>query len=1617
VELVLDEEASVELWSDRRVPSLVFRPALEKRRTVCLIVDASASMDVWGEVATSWRRTLANSSAFRTVRYFQLDADGEWPVVEPWSAHFGGPGRRGEAARDPRVAKVKLPLGPEGLVFVLTDACSRAWWNGAAFLLALEWSRKVPLGLVSPLPETMWHRTALGQCESMPLFRPAGDAPIYTLPLPTAPNPADAFASSWADDPGAETDDLDRAISGIIPVASTDVLSFGDLVLLLGENRRAARGGGVLIERASFATSQVVTEAMAATPQERVRRFLASASPTATRLAQLLAHFRIPSREAMRLIRAASGLPSSSVHEAEVVLGGLMRLMVSYGRGRSRIRYQFHDGVPPLLREGLDYEDPEAERFLRRFRDYLSRRSDELAGLAAGIPLQAGDSVLRASEDHFLDLDEEALPYVAGDIERVRLALRVVRDAELEPRMRDIGGTPAKVSQSESSIPGGPIGSAQGQAESPHSSRIPSEASHVHNVSDRRLRRSRPFGRRCYLSAVSAQFHDCKLDVNSVLRAIDIEVRSSLDDFRLGSGTTLEKIERNIADCDSVIALVGDAFGAEPPEPARLSSRPRRSYSHWEYYFALGERLDGSTAPPKHVFVYFADDAYLAEHPVEQGYVLKTMQDRFRDAIRESGRDFRSFRSLEDLRLQVLQDAFPRPKRPINLPYSSLGTLFKGRDAFLDSIWARFVGAGRAIVPAQVIHGLGGVGKTRAAVEYAWKFADDYEALLFASVPSVPDLRARLADLAGVLDIPAPAATVDARFEQVLDWLDRHPGWLLIFNNVDLPEAADEIQRLLARLTAGHVLITSRIANWRAGVARLVLDILSQGDSVAFLLERTPQRRRTPDDSQAAAALARELGGLALALEQAGAYIDKRRLSLAEYFRLWESHRDEVLSWFDERLTDYPSSVAVTWDATVAQLREPERALLRVLAYLAPEPIPLALFETDVLAALLPEPRAALAELAYYSLARLTDDGDSVEIHRLVQKLTRLRASQGEAATALQTALSAVAALAPREPRDVRTWNIWGPLAAHAAEVAQLGDAAGGIDPTAHLFHQFGAYCETRGQFADAETMYRRALALDERNHGPNHPDVALDLDALAGLLRATNRWDEAEPMLRRALEIDDQVYGPEHRRTADRLSSLAALLRAKGGHAEAEPLVRHALALNERALGLDHPSVARVIENLAGLLVETGRHSEAESLYRRALAINERAYGPEHPWVARDSGNLAELLNSTGHWSEAEPLYRRALAIDERAYGPDHPEVATDLNNLAGLLLATNRLSEAEPMYRRALAIHERVYGPNSLNVARSLNNLAHLLHEMSRLEEAESMYRRAVTILEAHLGPDHPNVATVVNGLALLLRVTNRHSEAESMYRQALDIDERSLGPDDPAVARDLNNLAELRRGLGHLAEAESMLRRALDINERVYGPEHPEMATNLSNLGEVLHAQEHLVEAEPLLRRALAIDEGVFGPDHPQVAKRLSNLAALLRAMNRLSEAEPMFRRALGIDERAYGPDHPEVAPRLNNLAELLRATNRLREAEIMHRRALAINERAYGADQPELARNLNNLALLLWSTGRLTEAESLFHRAVAILDQFSKRTGQEHPTYRAVVQNHTACAEERRQSGSR
>ncbi len=691
----------------------------------------------------------------------------------------------------------------------------------------------------------------------------------------------------------------------------------------------------------------------------------------------------------------------------------------------------------------------------------------------------------------------------------------------------------------------------------------------------------------------------------------------------------------------------------------------------------------------------------------------------------------------------------PERPPPCNLPYPSLGSLFKGRDEIIERLRDGQAPGRATAIAGKAMHGLGGIGKTRVAIEFAWASRDAHSALLFVPAESAERLQTGLAALAGrdILALSEQEAREDAvKIPAVFRWLARHPGWLMILDNVDDKPALKAVSELLQRLRReggeGQVLITGRLSSFPPEIATLELGVIATDAAVAYLLAATADRRRqTPQDSDLARKLADELGGLALGLSQAAAYIKARRVGFSDYLTLWQANREKVVGWFDKDAVAYNHDVglAATWKTSVDCLGPESRRLLERLAFLDPAPVPDTLLAVPVPGeADEADAGAALEDLFTYSLATRAEheggsEGLAFTVHRLVQDFTRRGLSEARAREALIESQGWIDAAFDGDPQDVRSWGVLNPLVPHALAVVEAADAVGLTEPTARLMNELGSLNASKARWREAEQLYRRALALDKIGRKNDNADTATILNNLADLLRNVNRLVEAEPLMRRALEISEAEDKPDNRKIVVRLNNLAGLLRATGRLSDAEPLYRRALKIGEDSFGPDDPIIAILVNNLGRLMWDSDRPEEAMSLVRRALTIDEARYGDKHPKVAIRLNNLAVMLKINKHLDEAETLIRRAWKIDEVSYGANHPKISIRIYNLAVLLQATNRIDEAETLMRRALAIDEANYSPNHPTIAQRLKSLGNLLKETNRFDEAESVMRRAQEIQDA--------------------------------------------------------------------------------------------------------------------------------------------------------------------------------------------------------------------------------------------------------------------------------------------
>jgi hypothetical protein len=435
-----------------------------------------------------------------------------------------------------------------------------------------------------------------------------------------------------------------------------------------------------------------------------------------------------------------------------------------------------------------------------------------------------------------------------------------------------------------------------------------------------------------------------------------------------------------------------------------------------------------------------------------------------------------------------------------DVPARNLG--FTGREDLLAEVRQALVSSDRAVV--QALRGMGGVGKTQLAIEYAHRHAPGYDIVWWIAAERPELIGAQFAALAAALGCAGPGADDATVRRAVLGELRGRERWLLVFDNAEDPA---DIRGWLPG-GAGHVLITSRTHGWDEVAVTFEVDVLERGESVALL------RRRVPGLDEAGADLvSAAVGDLPLAVAQAAAYMTPAGITPGDYVQLVHARAAEILD--QGRPASYPLSLAAVTQLALDRLEAASPAALqvvRVCAFLAPEPVPAAWFTRA--AGKLPRPLRktaaspvtwgqALARVSGQALARVDQQG--LLMHRLTQAIIRTRLPAGQAAAARAQAAALLTASHPGDEELPSTWPGWARLLPHLLAL----DPDASTEALGDLTYNAVWYLIWRGLASDARDLaarlYRNRLGQD----GPDAPRTLNAAGTLACVLHETGRLSE----------------------------------------------------------------------------------------------------------------------------------------------------------------------------------------------------------------------------------------------------------------------------------------------------------------------------------------------------------------------------------------------------------------------------------------------------------------------------------------------------------------------------
>ena len=757
---------------------------------------------------------------------------------------------------------------------------------------------------------------------------------------------------------------------------------------------------------------------------------------------------------------------------------------------------------------------------------------------------------------------------------------------------------------------------------------------------------------------------------------------------------------------------------------------------------------------------------------------------------------------LASMPLDDVPTPAPLP-RGSRMPLSP-NALFVGRDAQLRTLAAALQRGSSCVIAAAT--GLGGVGKSQLAAEFAHRYGQYFAGGVFWL--SFADPAGVLTEVAAsgtglglprweALPLPEQAARVRELWHMSLPRL-------LVFDNCE-----DEALLDAWRPTSGgaRVLITSRRPYWdpTLGVQALPLDVLARPQSIALLRGFRPELLAADAGLDA---LAAELGDLPLALHLAGSTLRRyaHALSPAQYLARLRAP-DALLAQLKvegRSPTGHEQDVARTFAASLARLdaANPADALARQLlaraAHFAPgEPIPRALL-ADSMAL---EEAAPALEKVEDALTRLIELGlledeasGALRLHRLLAAFARSALADAAAQAAVESALI----------KQAYNINMQGyplamqPLLAHLRHTTDSALARADAQ-AAVLSINLGFHLKATGDLISAQPYYEHALAINQQVLGAHHPETAKNLNNLGTLLQDMGDLEAASWYLEQALAITRTVLGERHPATALILNNLGGLSHHVGDLEAARIYYAQALEIKRAVLGERHPDTATSLNNLGALLKELGDLEAARAYLEQALDICRAVLGERHPDTARSLNNLGMLLQDMGNLAGARAYLEQALDIWRAVLGERHPATATSLNNLGMLLQDMGDLAGARAYYEQALAIRRDVLGERHPDTARSLNNLGSLLQAQGDLAGARRYYEQVLDICRAVLGERHPATALSLNNLGGLLQAQGDLVGARAYYEQALAILIDTLGPEHPTTQIVRRNLAALGPAAG--------------------------------------------------------------------------------------------------------------------------------------------------------------------------------------------------------------------------
>ncbi|MER6631133.1 FxSxx-COOH system tetratricopeptide repeat protein [Streptomyces sp. NPDC000987] len=800
---------------------------------------------------------------------------------------------------------------------------------------------------------------------------------------------------------------------------------------------------------------------------------------------------------------------------------------------------------------------------------------------------------------------------------------------------------------------------------------------------------------------------------------------------------------------------------------------------------------------------------------------------------------------------------------------------FTGRVDLLEMLSDRLRREGTTTVLPEAIHGMGGVGKTQLAIEYAYRHQSEYDIVWWIPAERPGQIGQALVELAQRLGLvtSAEANIAGPAVREALREGRPYSRWLLIFDNADSPE---RVRDYFPTGGSGTILVTSRNRRWSLLGSSLEVDVFTREESKE-LLRRSGPHGDDLDDAEADR-LADALGDLPLALEQAAAWRAETGMPVSEYLRLFEHKRSELLEVSPP--PDYQLPVAAAWNVSLDHLETRSLTALRLLqlcSYFAPDPISRSIFAGLGGSSIDPElDRAlndpmrlarAIREINRYSLARIDHRTNSIEMHRLVQAVLMNRMSPEEQTRMRNGAHTLLAAADPKGPNQAANWPRYAELYGHVI-------ASGAVESdqpwVRELVMNVAKYLWYWGDHKVAREFTEQAYQTWTQKFGEEDQQTLLMGWWLGFLYLRVGRYDDASRVVSRLRD----VYGrtapadrEENREDALVTMNLeAAVRRVQGDFAAGAEIDEVAYRQARRAFGEDDPTTLVTAHNLGVSLRLVGDFPRALELDRRTHAMKTRLFGRDHQQALVTEASVAVDVRETGDYVGARALQQAVFDGYRTAFGPRNPTTLETMRQLSEACRKEGDNVTALELARETFQQFTRRYGslhPDALTAELALSVA---LRQNGDLEEARERGEKACERFRQIFHADHPHVRGADVDLAVTLRRLGLAQEARRLDESALASLTERLGQSHPIALACAINLASDLSALGELREARELGERTLALCRERLGEDHPTTLVGAANLALDLVALGDETEGRALREDTLARMERVL--DEPRM-----------------------------------------------------------------------------------------------------------------------------------------------------